>query len=100
MIRTLFTAAVLAAFSCPAAAQMQCGPAPIVDASLRSDHGEAPAEIGMTEAGPVVLYRGAETWTLVLMLPERGIACLLAAGRDWQPMPAAPTDPKPEEIPS
>ncbi len=88
-IRTLITAATLAAFSChPATAQMQCAPAPAVDASLRGDHGETPAEIGMTDAGPVVLYRGAETWTLVLMLPGEGLACLLAAGRGWRGMPA------------
>lgn len=85
-MRTILTAAFLAAFFMPgvALAQMICGDSAEAFAYFEKKHGETPAAVGLTNDGKVVnlLRSPKDTWTLLLRFPDSR-ACVIARGKDW-----------------
>lgn len=79
-------AALWAAFSFSAFAQLSCVPRKAVTDQLARRYGERLIATGETASGPLVeLYAAPDgkSWTLVLALPD-GRACLMAAGDGWR----------------
>jgi hypothetical protein len=79
-------AALWAAFSFPALAQLSCAPRKAVTDQLAHQYGERLIATGETASGSLVeLYAAPDgkSWTLVLALSD-GRACLMAAGDGWR----------------
>lgn len=88
------TAALVAAFFMPAAAHGAgvpvCAERATVLDELARRYREAPVALGLANNGGVVeLFASADgaTWTLLITLPS-GLSCMMAAGEDWQALPA------------
>ncbi len=93
MTRIILAAALWAAFSFPAAAQLACGDRKAVVDHLSRVYSEAPKAAGVTGSGALVeLYVAPtrpgkySTWSLIVTLPD-GRACLLIAGEGWASAP-------------
>ena len=85
--------------SWPAKAQdNQCAERDSILAALADKYHEKPVDAGLVTGGEktaiieLLLSPNAETWTLILSLPN-GQSCLLASGTNWE---ALPTDTKPD----
>ena len=96
------TAALVAAFSFPAAAQMTmqtvkvpCSDIEYIPGLLARDYGESPTGQGIANTSLVQLWRNPETntWSVLLVLPDGG-ACVLASGEDWEALEPKPTGTK------
>lgn len=90
MFRRLPTAlvaiALILAGPASAVAQMNCGPRGQVVQQLGQSFGEIPAAVALTDYGSLIellLSPRGESWTLIVTTP-RGLACVLATGRNWQ----------------
>lgn len=62
---------------------------------LAAAYDEIPVSIGLEGDGNLLqVFSSARTgsWTMVRTMPD-GIACIVAAGSDWQQRPTASTDP-------
>ena len=93
--RPSFLLATLLAAS-PAAA-LQCGSRDAVTVTLAERYGEVRQALGLAQNGVVMELYAAETgsWTILITRPD-GMACLLAAGEDFQSLSEAlppPGDP-------
>lgn len=77
-------ALLLALFATPAVAQ-ECAPHGDVVAALSERFSEQQRLIALTENGTVLEFYGAEsgTWTILITSPN-GMACLVAAGSDFE----------------
>ncbi|GAB4181973.1 MAG: hypothetical protein OHK0024_21090 [Thalassobaculales bacterium] len=90
MFRSAFLALALAAWLSPAVAEPPaCGPVSAMLAELHQRYGERPAVAATTGDRPLlwVANPATGTWSLLLQ-PQPGIACLIAAGQDWRVTPA------------
>ena len=94
---TVFATVWLAAI--PAIAQIG-GPCMKRSAFLReleTNYGEVPVALGVAADGKVieiVASRHTGTWTIIVTHPS-GVACGIAAGVDWQEVPARPSPDSP-----
>ena len=80
-------AAVLALLAAPVAAQTNCAPHADIVERLAAGYGEYRQAIGLAANNTVMeVYASLETrtWTIVVTKPD-GIACLVAAGRGYEP---------------
>lgn len=89
-MRYAIPALILAALSSPALAQEEgppCAPFHQVEAKLAAEFMETRIAQGVTSSGQAMLVIFAspngETWTAVMVRPG-GLACMAAAGMDWQ----------------
>ena len=78
-------AAVLAAFSLPAEAQVACGERAIMVEKLASNYAERPVAMGLTSKGAVLEVFTSEigTWTFLITMPD-GLTCMVASGQNWE----------------
>ena len=95
MFRVLPLLVALIALGCaPVAAQVQCGNRATMVAKLLHKYHEVQIGIGLT--GPRLFEVWANcstgTWT-ILGTNTNGIACLIAAGEDWQGQGCKPGQP-------
>jgi hypothetical protein len=76
------------------AASLLCYPRDDLLAGLEGRYGEMPAFAGVTADGKLfeVLVGADGSFTALLSLPE-GLACPLAAGEGWRPMPRRAEEP-------
>jgi hypothetical protein len=92
MMKMVLTVALAtAAFASGAQAGPACGKRDDILAQLSERYREAPVGIGVAGNGGLIELATAgtgATWTLLITLPN-GPTCLLAAGRDWQPLQTA-----------
>ena len=95
-----FLLAAALALAAPAAAQQRlpCAPAETVISGLQQRYGERPAfeAVAAQNGAPIIVLVNPETRTfsLVLILRERGVACLMVAGEKWTAIPdSAPGQP-------
>ncbi len=95
MTRVLLIAALMAAFSYPAAAQepLPGCPATVERAKLLewlgTHYSERPAFIGLSADNlvlEVLTADGGKTWTIILTRPS-GQSCVAAVGEAWQSVP-------------
>lgn len=73
----------------PASAEEVCASRAKVLSRLAGDFREAPVAIGTANNGGVIeVMRSPDraTFTIVITMPD-GIACMIAAGKDWQELP-------------
>lgn len=87
-MKRIVLAAFMAVFLCPlsALAQNTCGPHEEIVHRLRGNYGEERIGFGLAGNGALIeLFHNAErgTWTFMYTRPD-GIACLMAAGGDWE----------------
>jgi len=91
-MRLVLAAALAALSACePAFAQpLPCAPAKLIVERLAAAYGEVPAQEGATDGGDlvVVLASPSGSWTALRVTPA-GLACFLASGQGWQPVPPA-----------
>ncbi len=87
-MRPLLTAALVAAFSWPAEAQLDCGDHRQITNRLMADYSETRVGAGLDGFGSVVELFASEqgSWTILVTFPD-GRTCLMAAGEAWQPIP-------------
>jgi hypothetical protein len=79
-------AALWAAFSFPASAQLSCASHKAITDQLTRGYGERLSAGGITDSGALVEMHktpDGRSWTLILVLPD-GRACLVAAGNEWR----------------
>ena len=85
-IAGLLTAAALAAFSWPAAAEEigPCGGHAEITSGLGKTYGESPAGFGVLDDGWLVELFASQggTWSLLVTWPDK-TTCLVAAGEGW-----------------
>lgn len=83
-MRTAVALAALLAATPAAAAQQACGPlAEALHAMEGNQYHERPVFEGLVETGPsVLLYLNQATgsWTILLIVPDKGKACPMAGG--------------------
>lgn len=83
----------------PAVAQISgpCMKRSVFLKELETNYGETPVALGIAAGGKVmeiVASRHTGTWTIIMTLPN-GVACGIAAGVDWQEVPARPSPDSP-----
>jgi hypothetical protein len=88
---TLLTSAVVVATS-PAWAQQQplCTDRSEVISQLSSQYSEAPVAMGIANNGGVLEILSSQagtSWTIILTMPN-GVTCMIAAGENWESLPA------------
>ena len=85
----LLVAAILGSTPSVAFAQTVCGPRTAVLERLKSLYDEVPVSVGLGNDGGVVevVASRAGTFSIVVTRPD-GLSCLLATGRDWEPLQA------------
>ena len=79
-------AALVAAFSYPAYAQLKCGDRTEVLNHLATNYHEAPIAVGLVTNGEVIEVLASpdgKTWTIIIAMPD-GTSCLIAAGQGWK----------------
>lgn len=93
------SAAWVAAFLClgdaVAAQRPPCAMRAAVVGHLAEKYKERPVAIGLSETGGVfelLTAPAGETWTVIVTWPN-GVACLIAAGRNWVAVPKPPPSP-------
>jgi hypothetical protein len=86
----LSVAGLIGAGTAPALSQSNCAAREKILNTLNQEYKEAPAGLGLTQAGSVVelLVSRAGSWTLLATAPN-GMSCLLAAGDHWEGIPIA-----------
>lgn len=93
----LFTVAVLSTLPLPAWAQENCAPIDRVEAKLAAEYRETRVQQGVTQSGQTMLVIFAApdgaTWTAVMVRAD-GLACMAAAGSDWQTRSDEPAVPE------
>ncbi len=75
--------------------QLPCADYAEIRRQLGSHYGEAPVSMGLqTDRRLVQVFASPRTgsWTIVATAPS-GLACILAAGRSWDTLPALGSDP-------
>ena len=87
--RIVLAAALWAAVSIPAQAQVVCAERLQVTEHLAQNFREKPAGTGLTHAGQAIELFVAETgtWTIVIVTPA-GEACIVSHGEAWQAQPS------------
>lgn len=92
----LLVAALVAAFSFSAQAQARnCVPRQDALSMLARNHGETPAQTGVSSTGALVevLTRpDGATWSILVTMPG-GLSCLVAAGEGWRSVAPGPAQP-------
>lgn len=84
MIRAAITAVALT-LACPASAAALCLPVGALYAALSTNYGEAITGAGTAGDDAVMLFSNPETGTVTIAIvrPD-GVACVIAAGEDWE----------------
>lgn len=88
--KTLAAAALIAAFSLPAAAQdLACAKRSEVLKQLSARYTETPVALGLANNGGVLEILSSKTgatWTILITMPN-GPTCMIAAGEHWEKLP-------------
>lgn len=99
MFKKLLSACAMVAVAHTAQAQQPqrppCGKHEIIAKKLEQDYGEVPAVFAMQLNGKLLQVFVSEennTWTMVETVPT-GTSCIVAAGKNWTPVPPPNTDP-------
>lgn len=93
----ILTCAVVAV-AAPASAQQQplCTDRAEVISQLASQYSETPVAMGVANNGGVLEILSSQagtSWTIILTMPN-GVTCMIAAGENWESLPArAAADP-------
>lgn len=78
----------------PVLAQAVCGERGEVAGKLKEKYKEAPVSMGLSNSGSVVEVFASKTGTFtIVMTHPNGIACLMAAGENWEEAIPASNDP-------
>ena len=79
----------------PAAAQSACGDRAAVLKNLERARSETPLAMGLSTEGTMIegLVSSAGNWTILVTYPNRQ-SCLVAAGENWESMPAVASGPR------
>lgn len=84
-------AALGAAFSFAAHAQSVCGPREAVTGALERQYAERPFARGLGDNGNLIeVWAAPDGGFTILMTAPNGVACLMAAGKDWHGLAAVP----------
>lgn len=87
----VLAAGTLIATAFPAMAQQPlCTERSEVVNQLSSQYSEAPVAMGIANNGGVVEILSSQTgtsWTIILTMPN-GVTCMIAAGENWESLPA------------
>ena len=70
-------------------APQQCFPREKLLAQRLQDHGEVPVASGLPAGGGVLEVLASPSgmsWTMIVHVPETGIACVVLNGEDWKAM--------------
>lgn len=93
MLLALVTLAMLTLMAAAAFAQPgRCGPAgEMIEAVTGEKYAEVPVAKGMAGSLAMTLFANPKTrtWTMLLFMPD-GMACLFAAGIEYEPAPPPP----------
>jgi hypothetical protein len=87
---TLMTTAVIATASPASAQQPLCTDRNEVISQLSSQYSEAPVAMGIANNGGVLEILSSQagtSWTIILTMPN-GVTCMIAAGENWESLPA------------
>lgn len=65
--------------------QNPCGPTATIEARLKEQYGETPAQVGITESDvPLVIYANPQTGTFTITIRrEGGQSCFMVGGSSW-----------------
>ena len=89
-------ALLVSTLAAPAWAEQKCAPYDQVEATLAAEFRETRVQQGIVGDGQamLVIYAAPDgaTWTAVMVRPD-GLACMAAAGTDWQHRDDAPAVP-------
>lgn len=74
----------------------QCGPSAGLVEQLSKQYAEAPTNIGVQPNGSllqVYASKDGETFTVIVVMPRRGMSCIISSGTSWQSIAPVSTDP-------
>jgi hypothetical protein len=90
MLRTaIVTVALFLVAVSPSAAEPTCVDRTQVIEHLAQRYHETPVAVGVASNGgliEVLASREGNSWTIIITMPN-GVACMVAAGRDWATVP-------------